>query len=808
MRRRLTEITIVILGILIGALTNVATGVLPEMLPAEWRQYLWLSWLPLGVVVLLVVVLEWRASRDPPPAPSAETHSPAPLAQNTVTNSAGVSGGGEPRVQSNVAVGDNTGTVIGTQIGTQIINQAHVATSLHQLRAPVADFVGREKEIAQLVQQLRQAAGTGAAAAISGVRGMGGIGKTELAYAVAAKLGDAFLDAQLLIDLRGASTNPLTPEAALQAVIRAFEREARLPDDIDQLRSIYCSTLAGKRALILADDAKDAAQVCPLLPPSGCALLITTRNRFALPGMQPLDLGTLPPAEAEQLLLEICPRIGAQAVQLAGLCGYLALALRVSASLLANSSRSVERYLEQLAAERLKHLSDPDDPQASVEASLRLTYDALAPAAQAALGQVSVFPASFDLAAAQAIVQIEGDAEAFLDLLQRRSLLEWDAQVQRYSLHELVRVFAAARLDDADVVRLRHVRYYADVAAAADNLYLEGGTATLTGLALFDKERANIDAGWDWACAHAGDSDADALLLSYADATAYTGNLRYDTRRERIPQLEALLAAAQRSKNPDAEGVALGNLGLAYITLGEARRAIDYFEQDLAIARAIGDQRSEGNALGSLGLAHAALGDTHQAISFYEQDLAIARTTGDRRGEGITLGNLGEAYAVLGDVRQAISCYEQSFVIAREIGDQRSEGQILGSMGNAYATLGKARQAIGFYEQALTVFRDIGDRLGEGNSLGNLGIAYQDLGETRQAIDYYEQRLVIAREISDRRGEALGSWNLGLALEEQGQLAQAVAAMQVRVDFEREIGHPDAEKNAARVEQVRRQIKG
>ncbi len=276
----------------------------------------------------------------------------------------------------------------GTFIEQQII-QPVLPPTLHQLRAPVGDFVGRKREIDLLVQQLIAATGSGAAAAISGVRGMGGIGKTELAYAAAQQLLKHFPDAQLLIELRGAGANPLTPEAALQTVIRAFEREAKLPDDVTQLQALYRDKLTGKRAIILADDAKDAAQVRPLLPPPGCALLITSRNRFVLPGMAGLDLGTLPGDATAQPLLEICPRIRAYAPKLAQLCGYLALALRVSAGLLAASDiRDVARYLEQLAAERLKHLNDPDDPQTSVEASLRLSYDALPPAAQATLAGV------------------------------------------------------------------------------------------------------------------------------------------------------------------------------------------------------------------------------------------------------------------------------------------------------------------------------------------------------------------------------------------------------------------------------------
>lgn len=324
--------------------------------------------------------------------------------------------------------------------------------ALHQLRAPVGDFVGREREIDQLVQALSKAATSGTAAAISGVRGMGGIGKTELAYVVANRLKDSFPDAQLVVELRGASSSPLTPEQALQTIIRAFEREAKLPDDLGKLKGVYNSMLAGKRALILADDAKDAAQVRSLLPPQGCALLVTSRNRFGLPGMVALDLGTLSPKEAEKLLLEICPRIGKHAAELARLCGYLPLALRVSAGLLTdNDSRNVTHYLEQLRVERLKHLSDPDNPndsQASVEASLRLSYDALDLASQSALCQLSVFPAAFDPVMIEITVLIDCDISNTVEILQRRSLLNWDAAVKLYNIHDLTRDFCLIRLSN------------------------------------------------------------------------------------------------------------------------------------------------------------------------------------------------------------------------------------------------------------------------------------------------------------------------------------------------------------------------
>ena len=683
--------------------------------------------------------------------------------------------------------------------------------SLHQLRAPVSDFVGREAEIERLVQALNQVGDGGVAAAISGIQGMGGIGKTELAHLVATRLADNFPDAQLLLDLRGASEQPMSPALALATVIRAFEPLAQLPDDPVQLTALYHSVLNGKRVLILADDARDAAQVRPLLPPIGCALLVTSRRRFSLPGMTALALGILSPEEAERLLLAICPRIGEAAPRLAQLCGYLPLALRVSAGLLKDDPmRNIEGYLQALADERVRltQLRDPEDPALDVEASLNLSYIALESALQAALCQISVFPTSFDHLAATAVVKLAGEPSAApvqqqdtrwwqrvtrrfgcrsapippqavdepapsamlkttLSRLYQRSLLDYDETQERYSLHDLVRAFAAARLNDETPVRLRYARHYVQVAASADNLFLQGREQIAVGLALFDRERVHIGTGWSWARARAGDQVTDELLLSYADATAYIGDLRYHSRRERIPQLEAALLAAQRLARKDAQGRFLGNLGSAYADLGEARRAIEFYEQRLVIAREIGDRRGESAALGNLGIAYKNLGEAQRAIEFYEQALVIDRELGDRRGEGADLGNLG----------------------------------------NAYAALGETQRAIEFYEQALLIIREIGDRRGEGNALGNLGNAYADLGEAQRAIAFYEQRLVIAREIGDRRGEAIASWNLGLELEKQGDLARAAEYMQILVDFEQEIGHPDAEQHAARLEAVRQQLR-
>ncbi|MDQ2809483.1 MAG: tetratricopeptide repeat protein, partial [Chloroflexota bacterium] len=580
------------------------------------------------------------------------------------------------------------GIVVGGNVGTVNLPPVVIPTA-HEIAAPPSDFVGRATECSGLIETLIQQAHRGGAVAL--IHGLGGVGKTALALRVAYLLRGAF-PRQVRLDLAGAGTSAMSSEAALGSAIRAlgYDPQLPLPDTLDELQRRYNSLVAGQPTLILADNAAGVAQVKPLLPPPGSALLVTSRQRFALPGAAgpaDVDLAVLPQPDAETLLLAICDRIGDQAAALAKLCGCLPLALRISASLLATTPRSVPGYLQTLADTRtklqaLRDPRNPDDPEANVAAAFTLSYDALDPAAQDTLAQLSVFPAPFDEPAATAVVALPPAATPVadhLELLHYRSLLDWDGTA-RYSLHDLVRAFAAGKLPAPDAVALRHAEFYAVVAWQADKLYkTKDGMGE--GLALFDGERLHIDAGWAWAHSHTPSDTAATVLMDYADATAYIGDLRYHKRTERIPQLEAGLTAARRLGRKDAEGALLGNLGIAYTDLGEVRRAIGYHEQVLTIMREIGDRRGEGNALGNLGTAYAYLGEVRRAIGYYEQVLTIMREMGNQQGEGSTLGSLGSAYTALGEPRQAIGYYEQALTIMREIGDRRGEGSTLGSLG-------------------------------------------------------------------------------------------------------------------------------
>jgi len=667
----------------------------------------------------------------------------------------------------------NTGaTASGTQsvaIGGSLTNSTVIVAAppppppiIDTLPSGIDDFVGRTEEEARLIEIL--SAPCGGAAAVTALRGMGGIGKTTLAVRVAQAVKDKYPDGRLFVDLLGQADTPKSVEAVMGEVLTTLNPLTKPPEG-DALTAAYRSALNGKRFLLVLDNARDEVQARPLLPPPPCGAIVTAR--VALPGVgKAILLGALSVEEARTLLREASGRdlTDAEVDRLAELCARLPLALRVAAAYLETTEDvTVAEYLADLERNRLGTLRVGVDPINDVERVLSTSARLLVerdPQLAILWRSLSVFVADFDREAAAAVWETTGEAarEPLSDLL-RRSLLSFENG--RYRLHDLMRgiaagvgsVFSRPPADDADWAeraRERHARHYLSVLWKADALYKKGNDGVLAALALWDRERAGILATAEWS--RSGESPArEETAMNLPNAGVYVLMLRLHP-RDWIVWLEAALHAAHARNDKRMIGVHLGNLGNAWADLGETRRAIEFHEQALAIDREIGDRRGEGQDLGNLGLAWANLGETRRAIEFHEQALTIAREIGDRRGEGASLGNLG----------------------------------------NAWTDLGEARRAIEFYEQALVIDREIGDRRGEGNALGNLGVAWADLGETRRAIEFFEQQLVIAREIGDRRGEAIASFNAAPEYDKLGERAEAVSLTRRALELYEAIESPDA----------------
>jgi tetratricopeptide (TPR) repeat protein len=496
----------------------------------------------------------------------------------------------------------------------------------HELPPLPPDFTDRNGEAEKLVEAVRKRDKT-----ILAVCGMGGIGKTALAIKVAKTLGPHFPDGEIYIDLRGAphksdfpGVPPLTTGQAMDHVIRSFDRGAPVPPNDSARVAEYRTALYDKRALLLMDNALDADQVEQLVPPSGSVMIVTSRQRFALRGIERQDLAKFPREDACQLLLAIAPSIGSQAGDLASLCDYLPEALCCAASTvddeLPNSLRNLLHEMND-ARERLKITG--------VELSLTISSELLSANLRSLWLQLGVFPGTFDVPAVEEVWGIESGvaANALGDLL-RRYLIEWNRETERYQLTNLVRDFAVLHLEESAcmVAQSRHAAHYRRILAWADHECLVGRVSE--GLALFDREWINLRAGQAWAASHAkADKAAAKLVVEYPYVG--TDNLFLRKRpREFIEWLDAAREVAILMKNRHNEGVALHGLGKAYESMANYEQSVEYYQQYLALERNLGVPILEGGALFNIALVSQKAGRPADAISSGEAALKVFEKIG------------------------------------------------------------------------------------------------------------------------------------------------------------------------------------
>ena len=685
---------------------------------------------------------------------------------------------------------------------------ASAPSLLNQLPPSLPEFAGRSFELAELM-----AARANSENRVLSIQGMGGVGKTTLALKLAHQMSPHYPEAQLFLDLKGASPQPLSVAEIRSHVIRAYMPAARLPENEAELGKLYNSVLKGKRALLLFDNAANTQQIVPLVPPAGCLLIVTSRQHLSITGMFASRLDTLPATEAQELLRRLLPQIGDQAARLAELCGYLPLTMRLAASALTqNPNLSVAEY-----AKRLIRWQGQEGSRRAVDAVLRASYEMLVPGLRKLWRMLAVFPGTFDANAAAAVWKIHPDRAAnALDRLMAYSLVERNRATGRFRLHDLMTLFAESSLNGQEraIARHHHAAHYQSVLHEADALYEQGSEFLKRGLDLVDLEWLNIQAAQTWAATKfESNRMACDLCNSFPDAGKYVLSLRQHP-RERIRWSEAALAAskqmkrrksvakhlvalgdsyadlseihhsldcyqqaleiARETKSSRGEADALVGLGTAYYLGGDLVRAREYHEFALRIAQELEDRRAEANSLGALGLTLYALGDARQATDTLERQLHLARELGDRRNESNALGGLGLTHYALGDARMAIDLLNEQFRITREIGDRRGEAGALANLGYAWSNLKEYELAINYLTQALSVAQEIGDRHSESNALGGLGVTHYLINNQSQAIEYLERQRQLAVEIGDRRGEASALTNLGEAYTSTGELMRAI----------------------------------
>jgi DNA-binding SARP family transcriptional activator/Tfp pilus assembly protein PilF len=644
-----------------------------------------------------------------------------------------------------------------------------------QLPATVGQFVGRSRELAALAQTP-----DASTVVIAAIDGMAGVGKTALALHAAHRIADRYPDGQLFIDLRGYTQGmePTEPAEALDHALRALGVPGpQVPASLDQAAALYRTRLAGRRMLILLDNAATEAQVTPLLPGSaGCLVLVTSRRRLAgLDHAHTVSLDTLPAADAVALFCQAAGehRLDGQPpellVELVELCGRLPLAIRIAAARLRSHPAWQLTHLVARLRDQQHRLGELEMGHRSVTAALDLSYQHLSPDQRQTYRLLGLHPGpDLDAHAAAALLgSTLRHAGRMLDqLLEVHLLLETVAG--RYRFHDLTRVHAAhtATRDQsasAGVDRLLdYYRHAASLAMDAAYPYEWERRPQLPPGGLSTPELPDPAAALGWLDTELPNLLAVARCATEYGKPAYVLHLssilhRHLRTRGRYHDAETLhqqaLVAARATGDQAAEVVALTGLGYTHRRQGRYEQATDHFEQALQIARGTGHRVGEMEALTGLGHIHWQQGQSELATHQYQRALQIARTIGHRDGERDALSGLGHIHTTQGRYEQATDHLEQALRLARITGHHMGELGALTGLGYIDRLQGRYEQAIERHQQALRLARTAGHRVGELAALGGLGYIYRMQGRYEQSANAYQQLLQLAQDSRERNLE-------------------------------------------------------
>jgi DNA-binding SARP family transcriptional activator len=658
-----------------------------------------------------------------------------------------------------------------------------------QLPPLALGFVGRGDVVGRIETMLPPAPDrTGVPVVV--LSGPPGVGKTALAVWLGSRVRGAFPDGQLYVNLRGYEQGgahaPLPPDQVLSQFLRSLGVPAeQIPVDPVEQANLFRSKLTGKSVLVVLDNASGVEQVLPLIPgDAGCSVLITSRRQLrslaVTHGAQVIRVGTLSAQESAELVTGML-RQAAVAIEpevvreVAALCSYLPLALRIAAAnLIGAPGGQTEDYVESLRrGNRLAALAVDGDTTSAVSTAIALSYDALTPDDRAVFRLAGLFPGSdFTPAAVSVLADIsEAQARTGLSRLETASLLQQPAP-GRYQFHDLLREYAQGRAlaehcagERAEALERLGQWYLAGACAAADVLYSE-----FVRLAQPERPKATFDAplfpneshATAWllaerrnlmACVrHFGTHGPHHLSWHLADALRgffWTGKYRTEWRETTGIGLSA-------AESLDEErGIAAMHRSLANLhnTLGDYERAIAHQEKSLALHDRLGMAEEVAATLNNMSLAHLSLGRGAQAEEAARRALDVASAIRSSRLEASTQGLLGFIHWTRGDMARATECLTASLATAGSLGLHHISSYSLRNLGLVRQATGEPAEARSCFERALKVSESIDSSYDRSISLYGLALVDLDLGRHESALDSAQRALSSFQECGDRTYE-------------------------------------------------------
>ncbi len=708
-------------------------------------------------------------------------------------------------------------------------NVAAVAVRPAQLPATVVDFTGRAAFVSELVGQLSSA--EKGVMALSAVAGIGGVGKTTLAVHIAHEARNAFPDGQLYVDLQGQDARPAEPETVLASFLRALGTpDSSVPNGLEERAALYRSMLDGRRILALLDNARDAAQVRPLLPGTpGSAALITSRVRMVgLEGAHLVDLDVMSPDEALQLFTRIvgAERVLAErqaALDVVAACGFLPLAIRIAASRLATRRTWTVSFLARKLSDERRRLDELRAGDLAVKATFELGYGQLVPE-QARAFRLLALPDGPDLSldAAAAVLGMDPyETESLLEDLVDISLLE-SAAPARYRFHDLIRLYGrdCAERDETTAEReaalSRLMDFYLASAASVYELENPGDRAlahmTETGRAgmafttrdkalewLFSEAPGLLSAVLRQAAASPANGlrqAVDLLFVAQYLMESGTHSLQYER------GTRAIIAAADGHGDPLVEGRARMLLG-RHLSWSTSRRAEADIEAQraLLLGLAAEDPLTCSYAINLRGLVAKDQGRSADATAYYRRALESFREDGNQHGVAGTLTNLSRVYVELGDIEAALATAEESVTVHHEMHSGFRLGAGLYGLAIALTAAGRFEDALAQLTDALAMFREGRQQVWQGATFLRMAEAHLAAGRHQQAALHAEQSLTLLNEAGGHWQKANALAVLGHALSGIGQADRARACWHDALHL-----HPDP--NGEEAAKLRRLLDG
>ncbi len=666
-----------------------------------------------------------------------------------------------------------------------------------QLPAAPRRFSGRAAELAALNALLEEAQAATRTVVISAISGTAGVGKTALAVHWAYRVAQRFPGGQLYVNLRGYDPGaPVPAEEALAGFLRALGVPDRdIPADPDERASRYRSLLAGRRILVVLDNAWSADQVRPLLPgAAGCLAVVTSRDALAgliaRDGAERLDLDLLPRADAVSLLRSL---IGSRAdadskavAALAAQCARLPLALRIAAELAtARPAISLAELVRELAdeQERLDLLEAAGDSHTAVRAVFSWSYQNLSQPAARLFRLLGLHPGP-DItirAAASLAASPPGQARRLVAELVRANLLTEQAP-GRFGCHDLLRAYAVelaattwsrplrqaaqGRLLDhylhaaADADRLLHpLRQPITLVPPRQGVSRESLANHDQALAWLDAEHRSLIAAVKLAADH--DFDIHAWQLAYCLETYFHRRSRW---HDWADTQQIALAAASRLGDPDGQTLAHCGVANAQIQAGHPEEAHSQLAAALRLRENAGDILGQARVHLYTAQAMEYQGRYRDALASSRRCLQLAQAAGPQAQPLVAeaLNQVGWYLALLGRYREGLGQCQQAVALSQQLGHKHIQPVALDSLAYVYQHLGRYGEAADCYRRAVELLEDLGDRWRKAQTLGYAGDAHSADGNVPAARQAWTEALEILDDLNHPDAEPLRA-KLGLA---------------------------------------------